>query len=254
MSGPRAARIAIDLGSIGTLVLLWYLATRLGLVPRVLVPSPLVVLERIVAGFSSGRLLEQTASTVGSMLLGWLLCSLLGIALGAAIGIWPLARRALAPVLEILRPLPPAAIIPVAIAVLGLSREMSLFVIVFGAIWPALLATVHGFAAVEPRLVEVGQALAMSRWQFITKIALPNAAPDILSGMRLSLVISLVMAVITDMITGQVGLGSLVVLASRTFDTAGLFAGLVLLSVIGFVSNAAIQHVERRVLAYQDPA
>ena len=249
----RAARIATDVCSIGSVLLLWYLATRFGLVSRVLVPSPVVVFNRIVAGFTTGQLAEQLLSTVGSMLLGWLLCSLLGIALGAVIGIWPLARRALAPVLEIFRPLPPAAVIPVAIAVLGLSREMSLFVIVFGAIWPALLATVHGFASVEPRLVEVGQALALTRMQFITKVALPNAAPDILAGMRLSLVISLVMAVITDMISGQVGLGSLVVLASRTFDMAGLFSGLVLLSVIGFVSNALIQRVEGRVLAYQRP-
>jgi len=252
--GRRAVHILTDICSIGTLLLLWYAATRLGLVPRVLVPSPLVVWDRIVAGFVDGILLEQMASTVGSMLVGWLMCSLLGIALGALIGIWPLARRALAPVLELFRPLPPAAVIPVAIAVLGLDREMSLFVIVFGAIWPALLATVHGFATVEPRLVEVGRALDMSRLQFIAKVALPNAAPDILAGMRLSLVVCLVMAVITDMISGQVGLGSLVVLASRSFDMAGLFAGLVLLSVIGFASNAGLQAIERRVLAYQRPS
>ena len=240
-----------DVVSVGALIALWYAATQLGLVSRVLVPSPMAVLNKIVAGFGSGLLLQQTSSTVVSMLLGWFACSILGVLLGSVIGIWPLARRALAPVLEIFRPLPPAAVIPVAIAILGLSREMSMAVIIFGAIWPAMLATVHGFASIEPRLREVGQALALSRVQFIWKIALPNAAPDILAGMRLSLVISLVLAVITDMITGQVGLGSLVVLASRTFDMAGLFAGLALLSVIGFVSNAALQVAEARVLAYQ---
>ena len=147
--------------------------------------------------------------------------------------------------------MPPAAVIPIAIAIFGLSPEMSLVVVIFGAIWPALLATVHGFSSVEPRLKEVGQALAMSPLALIWKIALPNATPDIIAGMRLSLVVSLVLVVITDMITGQPGLGSLVVLASRTFDMAGLFAGLVLLSLIGLISNAAIVAVERRLLAYQ---
>lgn len=247
----RARNIAIDLASIGTVLLVWHLATYYSLVPRTFVPSPLAVYDKIVTGFTEGRLTEQMTSTVLSMLFGWFACSVLGIILGSIIGIWPLARRALAPVLEIFRPMPPAAVIPVAIAIFGLTREMSLAVIVFGAVWPALLATVHGFSSIEPRLREVARALEMSPLQFIRKIALPNATPDIIAGMRLSMVISLVLAVITDMITGQLGLGSLVVLASRTFDMAGLFAGLVLLSLIGFVSNAALQGVERRLLSYR---
>lgn len=249
----RVSNIAVNVASITVLLLIWYLATYFNLVPRVFVPSPVAVYQKIVSGFgSNGMLAKQASSTILSMLLGWFACSILGIALGSIIGNWPLAQRALTPIMEICRPMPPAAVIPLAVAILGLTREMSLAVIIFGAIWPALLATVHGFVSIEPRLREVGEALNMSSFDFIWKIALPNAVPDIIAGMRLSMVISLVLAVITDMITGQVGLGSLVVLASRTFDMAGLFAGLVLLSVIGFVSNAALQLVERRLLAYRN--
>jgi len=243
--------IFINIISIGVVILIWYLVTAFGLVSRIFVPSPISVYNKLVAGFTEGMLLRQTLSTVFSMLVGWLACSFLGIIIGSIIGIWPLARQSVAPVLEIFRPMPPAAVIPLAIAIFGLTREMSLSVIIFGAIWPALLATVHGFSAIEPRLQEVGRALNMSPLSFIWKIALPNATPDIIAGMRLSMVISLVLVVITDMITGQVGLGSLVVLASRTFDMPGLFAGFALLSVIGFTSNAALQAVERRLLSYR---
>lgn len=241
----------VDIVSVGALLLIWHVVTYFSLVPRTFVPSPVAVYGKITTGFIDGMLLEQTTNTVLSMLFGWFTCSLLGIVLGCIIGVWPFARRAIAPVLEIFRPMPPAAVIPVAIAIFGLSREMSLAVIVFGAVWPALLATVHGFASIEPRLQEVGRALEISPLSFIWKIALPNATPDIIAGMRLSMVISLVLAVITDMITGQVGLGSLVVLASRTFDMAGLFAGLVLLSLIGFTSNGVLQLAERRLLLYR---
>jgi sulfonate transport system permease protein len=241
----------VDVISVGTLLLIWHVITYLNLVPRTFVPSPVAVYGKIVTGLTEGMLLEQTTNTVLSMLFGWLTCSLLGIVVGCIIGVWPFARRAIAPVLEIFRPMPPAAVIPVAIAIFGLTREMSLAVIVFGAVWPALLATVHGFSSIEPRLQEVGRALEISPISFIWKIALPNATPDIIAGMRLSMVISLVLAVITDMITGQVGLGSLVVLASRTFDMAGLFAGLVLLSLIGFSSNTLLQFAERRLLLYR---
>ncbi|HEY4140695.1 MAG TPA: ABC transporter permease [Pseudolabrys sp.] len=241
----------VDVISVGFLLLIWHVITYLNLVPRTFVPSPIAVYGKIVTGLIEGMLLEQTTNTVLSMLFGWLTCSLLGIVVGCIIGIWPFARRAIAPVLEIFRPMPPAAVIPVAIAIFGLTREMSLAVIVFGAVWPALLATVHGFSSIEPRLQEVGRALEISPFSFIWKIALPNATPDIIAGMRLSMVISLVLAVITDMITGQIGLGSLVVLASRTFDMAGLFAGLVLLSLIGFISNGLLQLAERRLLLYR---
>jgi ABC-type nitrate/sulfonate/bicarbonate transport system permease component len=247
----RSTNLATNIAAIGCVVLLWYVATRFGWVSRIFVPSPMAVYDKLITGFSEGTLFAQTRSTILSMLLGWLACSILGIVIGSIIGIWPLARQSVAPVLEIFRPMPPAAVIPVAIAIFGLTREMSLAVIVFGAVWPALLATVHGFSSIEPRLQEVGRALNMSPLQFIWKIALPNATPDIIAGMRLSMVISLVLAVITDMITGQIGLGSLVVLASRTFDMAGLFAGFALLSLIGFTSNAGLQTIERRLLAYK---
>ncbi|MBI1218188.1 MAG: ABC transporter permease subunit [Rhodobacteraceae bacterium] len=242
---------AINTLSIGALIVIWYGITAARLVPRVFLPSPAAVWHSLSTGFVSGTLLEQTGHTVIAMLAGWFLCSLLGVVLGSIIGVWPLARLSLGPVLEIFRPMPPAAVIPVAIAIFGLSREMSLIVVVFGAIWPALLATVHGFSAIEPRLKEVGAALEVSPQAFVWKIALPNATPDIIAGMRLSMVISLVLVVITNMITGQVGLGSLVVLASRTFDMAGLYAGLCLLAVIGMVSNSVLQFAERWLLSYR---
>ena len=94
-----------------------------------------------------------------------------------------------------------------AIAMLGLTQSMALFVIAFGAIWPMLLATVHGFAAVEPRLYEVARSLHMSRLAIIFKIALPSASPDILSGMRLSLTVALILSVVCEILAGLDGLG-----------------------------------------------
>lgn len=243
--------ILINVLSIGCLILIWYAVVAAHLVPVAFVPSPVAAYDSLASGFMTGTLFAETLNTVFAMLVGWLACSVLGVILGSIIGIWPLARQSIGPVLEIFRPMPPAAVIPLAIAILGLTQGMSLSVVIFGAIWPALLATVHGFSSIEPRLREVGRALDMSMLSFIWKIALPNATPDIIAGMRLSMVVSLVLVVITDMITGRNGLGSLVVLASRTFDMAGLFGGLILLSLVGFVSNAAIQAVERRVLRYK---
>ena len=185
------------------------------------------------------------------MAYGWFVASIAGIALGAMIGSSRTMRSYVAPSLEFLRPLPVSAIIPVAIAMFGLTQGMALFVIAFGAIWPMLLATIHGFAAVEPRLYEVARSLHMSRLAVIFKIALPSASPDILSGMRLSLTVALILSVVCEILAGLDGLGHWVLLSARAFRSADLFAGVILLGVIGYLTALAMSMVEKRFLRWR---
>ena len=130
---------------------------------------------------------------------------------------------------------------------------MVLFVVAFGAMWPVLLATVYGLASVHERLREVSAALQLSRLAFILKIGLPNAMPDILAGMRLSLTVALIVTVVGEMIASQSGLGQAILLAARSFRASELFAGVVLLGGIGFVSNSLLALLERQFLAWQKP-
>jgi ABC-type nitrate/sulfonate/bicarbonate transport system permease component len=185
------------------------------------------------------------------MIYGWLLASLVGIVIGAMIGVSARARAYVEPTLEFLRPLPASAMMPVAIALLGLTDLMVLAVIAFGALWPMLLATVHGFAAVEPRLYQVSRALALSRTEVIWKIALPSAMPDILSGMRVGLTIALILAVVGEMLASRPGLGQAILLAARSFQAADLYAGVILLGLIGYVSGTALSLIERRLLRWR---
>ena len=128
---------------------------------------------------------------------------------------------------------------------------MALGVIAFGSIWPALLAAVHGFGAVEPRLLEVQRALGLSRWAGIAKISLPSAAPDVLAGLRLGLTVSLILAVVCEMIAGVDGLGQWVLLAARAYRSADVFAGVMLLGLIGVVANAVLSLAENWFLRWR---
>src|SRR5664279_1440036 len=174
----RAASFLVAAGFVG----LWQIVANLRLVSPVFLPGPDRAWASLVRGFASGDLWGKLLGTLSHMAYGWFVASIAGIALGAMIGSSRTMRSYVAPSLELLRPLPVSAIIPVAIALLGLTQSMALFVIAFGAVWPMLLATIHGFAAVEPRLYEVARSLQMSRAAVIFKIALPSASPDILSG------------------------------------------------------------------------
>lgn len=232
-------------------VWLWQLIADQRLVSPVFLPGPDRAWASLVRGFTSGDLWGKLQGTLGHMAYGWFLASIVGIALGALIGSSRTMRSYVAPSLEFLRPLPVSAIIPVAIAMFGLTQGMALFVIAFGAIWPMLLATIHGFAAVEPRLYEVARSLHMSRLAVIFKIALPSASPDILAGMRLSLTVALILSVVCEILAGLDGLGHWVLLSARSFRSADLFAGVILLGVIGYLTALAMSIVEKRFLRWR---
>ncbi len=251
---PQLNRIGWQLASVGVgmlFILLWYAIAQARLVSPVFLPGPERAWDALMYGLTEGDLLVLTLRTVERMFYGWLLASLAGIVLGAVIGVSETARAYFEPTLEFLRPLPASAMMPVAIALLGLTDAMVLAVIAFGALWPMLLATVHGFAAVEPRLYQVSRALGMSRLAVIWKIAMPSAMPDILAGMRIGLTIALILAVVGEMLASRPGLGQAILLAARSFQSADLFAGVMLLGLVGFLSGVLLSAAEHRLLRWK---
>jgi ABC-type nitrate/sulfonate/bicarbonate transport system permease component len=240
-------------GSIGVTALLiglWQVAADHGGIPPVFLPGPDRAWDALLTGITDGPIGKVTFATVERMLYGWAFASLCGIVLGAIIGSSRRAREYLAPSLEIIRPVPVSAFMPVVMAFLGLGGNMVLVVVAIGAIWPVLLATVHGVSAVEPRLIDVSKVMRLGRFQTLWKLALPNAQPDILAGARLGLTVALVLTVVAEMLTSENGLGYYILLEGRAFHSANLFAGVILLGVIGLVSNLTLQAVESRLLRW----
>jgi sulfonate transport system permease protein len=235
------------------LIGLWQLGANAGLISPVFFPGP----DR-----SFGTLWEQVheaefwfalSETLRRMALGFVSASLAGVAAGAAIGLSPTIRAYLEPTLELIRPLPASAVIPLFVLLIGLNERMIVAVIAFASLWPVLLATVHGFKTVEPRLIEVSRMLHLSTLEFIFKIALPNALPDIFAGLRLALTISLILAIVTEMLSGMAGLGHNIIMAARSFRSADLYAGIIVLGFVGYVSNIALARIERHMLRWRQP-
>lgn len=253
MRRVEAASWAGSLAVLAAFIALWWLASHQQWVSKVFLPTPEATVAALKEGLQGGELLAQSGHTLRRMVEGWLLACFAGIALGALIGTSAAARAWLQPTLEFIRPLPASAIMPLAISIFGLGPNMVLFVVAFGAMWPVLLATLHGFASIEPRLREVAAALQLPRRDVIWKIGLPSAMPDILAGMRLSMTVSLIVAVVGEMIASQSGLGQAILMAARSFRASDLFAGIVLLGAIGFGANALLAAAESRLLRWQRP-
>jgi ABC-type nitrate/sulfonate/bicarbonate transport system permease component len=229
----------------------WQVVANARWLPPMYLPGPDRVWRSLASAWDSQSLGPMLAFTVSNMLLGWLLASLAGVALGAIIGISQSARSYLDFMLEFLRPLPASAIFPVAISLIGLSTGMIVVVVAFGALWPMLLSTVQGFSSTEPRLYEVARTLKLSRWQIIRRIALPSAMPGILSGMRFGLTIALILATVGEMLTSQGGIGHWLLLSARSFRSADLFAGIAVLGALGLAGSLLLGLAERHVLRWQ---
>ena len=124
----------------------------------------------------------------------------------------------------------------------------------FHLVSPLFLPGPDGFAAVEPRLIEVSRALGLSRWSVVWKIALPNAMPDILAGMRIGLTVSLILTVVGKMLGSRDGLGFAILLAGRSFHSADVFAGVILFGIIGYISGQLMSLAEWRLLRWRRPS
>jgi ABC-type nitrate/sulfonate/bicarbonate transport system permease component len=247
--GWNAASVGVGLALIGV----WQIIAWEKYISPVFLPGPDKTWAALVDGFENGMLGEQTLETIERMIYGWVLASLVGTGLGAVIGSSRRAREFIEPTLEFIRPLPSSAMIPVGIAFFGLTKSMVVGVVAFGSVWPMLLATIHGFAAVEPRLIEVGRVLKLSRLQMVFKVAFPNSLPDIFAAMRLGLITALILSVVGEILAFQGGLGSHILEASRAYRSPELFAGVIVLGAIGLVSNLILSFLEERFLRWRRP-
>lgn len=236
------------------LLFAWKLAADAKLINALWFPGPDRSFAKLAEWIATGALWQPLGATVWRMFAGWLAACVVGVVLGAAIASSALARRLLQPTAEFLRPLPASAILPPAILVLGFSDAMIVFVVAFGCVWPILLGAIHGFRSLDARLLEVSRLLNLDAWQRAWKFQLPSALPDIFAGMRVSIAIALIVTVASEMLSSQPGIGYLMLVAARAFRSADIFAGIIVLGLLGFLTNWAIQKLEDRLLRWRPSA
>lgn len=207
--------------------------------------APSAVLRSLVEGVADGALLRATAMTLWCALAGVALASFAGILLGAVLGLSRILSELAQVPVESLRHLPPVALMPIVILVLGLGVPMEVSIVAFTCFWPVLLLTRAAVAGVEPRLLEVARVLQLGARRTLVRIVLPAAAPRIMVAVRLAVGIALIVAITTEIAANPLGLGYLMVKAQQELQPARLFAGLVWLALLGWTTNALMLRLER---------
>jgi ABC-type nitrate/sulfonate/bicarbonate transport system permease component len=232
------------------LLLLWEWLARAGLVYTVYMPPISHILATLINLGASGSLLAALAVSLVRGAVGYGLAILLAVPLGVVIGFYRQAFHLFEPLIELLRPMPPPAIIPMAILFLGIGNEMKVFIIAFACFFPILVNTAHGVRSVEPVLLATAKTFGLSDGQILRAVVVPSAMPAIAAGLRISLAIALILVVISEMVAGNNGIGFLILDAQRAFRVSEMYAGIFALAILGYILNRLFVCVESRVLAW----
>ena len=211
-------------------------------------------LTDVLSTFADTWLFERVGSDVvpslSRMGAGFAIACVAGIVGGMALGASRRLRIAADPVVQFLRAVPPPALIPFGIVVLGTGTTMKVALIAFVCVWPVLLNTLDGVRGVEPTLRDTARVYGIPLRDRIRHVLLPAASPQIFAGMRTSLSLALILMVISEMVASTNGIGYFVLQSQRTFAIPEMWSGIVLLGLLGYALNAIFVSIERRALRW----
>lgn len=211
-------------------------------------------LTEILTTFEETWLFERVGSDVlpslGRLFGGYFLAVAVAVLVGIPLGLSHNARRGASPIVEFLRAIPPPALIPFAIVVIGVGNGMKVFIIAFVCVWPVLLNTIDGITGIDPTMKDTARVYGVRGLDRLRKVVLPAAGPQIFAGMRTSLSVALILMVISEMVASTNGIGFFVLQAQRSFAIPEMWSGILLLGLLGYILNACFLLVERRVLAW----
>jgi len=218
----------------------WEGLVRSGVAHYDFLPAPSAIIANMPSTLSDREVGSETIHTVGVTLLGWAIALVIGLVLGTLLGFSKLIRDYLLTTIELLRPIPAVALVPVGLLLFGFSVQTELLVIVIPSIWPVLVNTMQGVMLGSTQLRDVARCLRLTRAETIMKILLPGAAPLVLVGCRLSLTTALVLAIVVEMIGNPEGIGYAVVREAQALQPEAMFAYVLLTGALGAVLNAVL--------------
>jgi ABC-type nitrate/sulfonate/bicarbonate transport system permease component len=240
--------------SILVLIVLWEGLARSGAFTPFMLPSLSSVIARIWTDALSGDLFINTGLTVYRAMVGFLICTVFGILIGLAMSRNVVAGWFFDPIVSVGFPMPKIAFLPVVILWLGVYDVSKITIIVIDCIFPVIAATVIAIRGIERELIWSARNMGASDRELMWQIVLPAALPQILTGLQVALPLSMIVAVVAEMLMGGYGLGGAMMTASRFADSRGVFAGIVEIAIVGYVLIKLMSLLRRRLLIWHQEA
>ena len=260
LRGPALARsraLRLKLLAVAAFLVAWGTASMavgvFKLFNPIFLPGPWVVFGALVTLAAKGQLWGHVAATLERVAIGFTTGAILAIGLGLPCGYFRRLRNVVEPVVELLRPIPPLAMLPLFIVWVGIGETSKVGFITYATFFPMFLTTVHAVGQMDPLLVRAAQSLGARPAQLFFRVILPAALPDMLTGLRLGIALSFFVIVISEFIGAEQGLGFLINDGRSFFLVPQMLGAAVLLGLFGYAGNALVRLGERRLLRWQHP-
>lgn len=240
-------RAIVRLASIAAFIGLWQFAAashlHLGIVTFANVPAPTEVLDAFIALARSDKLAPHLASSLMRVFAGFAIAAVMGVGLGLAIARAKIARDVLWPPLEILRPIPAVAWIPLAILMFPSAEASMIFITYTGALFPILLNTIHGVEGVDARLISSAQSLGAKQRAILLEVIIPAALPSIVTGLAIGMGTGWFCLVTAEMISGQFGVGYYTWESYTLQNYPDIIVGMLVIGALGMASSVLVRRI-----------
>jgi len=230
--------------SMGILFALWEIAPRVGWVNEIIVPPASTVMQALYDLARSGVLWDNVSASLRRAATGFAIACAGGIGLGLVLGWSSHGRRWLAAPLEFFRQIPPLAIFPVFLLILGLGFRAQVAMVVWAAIWPIMLNTISGCQQVDPALVKAARSFGMKQRTMFAKVVLPSSLPMISTGVRLGGTYALLVLVGAEMVGAQSGIGYLIINSQYALQIPNMYAAIITIALLGLTLNFLLLRLE----------
>jgi ABC-type nitrate/sulfonate/bicarbonate transport system permease component len=253
---PRRA-LALRLAAIAAFVALWSglagVVVGLNLFNPIFLPGPWLVLGSLAELAAKGQLGGHVLATLERVALGFGTGAAAGVTLGLAAGALTPVRNVVEPLVELLRPIPPLAVLPMFIVWVGIGEPSKVGFITYATFFPVFLTTVTGVRQIDPLLLRAAQSLGARGVALFARVILPAALPDILTGLRLGVALAFFVIVISEFIGAEQGLGFLINDGRNFFQVPQMLGAAVVLGLLGYAGNELVRLLERRLTRWQHP-
>ena len=252
---PRRRAVALKLTAVLGFLALWSLVSAAVVVAKlfnpIFLPGPWVIAGSLVTLAAKGQLWGHVAATLQRVAIGFTTGAVLAIGIGLPAGHFRFIRNLIEPVVEMLRPIPPLAMLPLFLVWVGIGESSKVGFITYATFFPMFLTTVHAVRQLDPLLVRAAQSLGARPSQLFFRVILPAALPEMLTGIRLGVALSFFVIVISEFIGAEQGLGFLINDGRSFFLVPQMLGAAMLLGLLGYGGNALVRLIERRFLRWQ---
>ncbi len=236
--------------SIAGVVVAWGILSRVMSNPQVL-PGPGATAEAAWKLLADGSLPSDIAASLTRVIEGWLIALAVAIPLGGAMGRIEPIRRTFGTLIELVRPIPPIAMVPIAILWFGIGWASQLFIVSYGAFFPMVIGVYDAFRNVDRLYEQAARSLGCNGVALFRRVVVMAALPSVISSMRVGLGLAFVSLVAAELIAASTGLGALIANSRVTFQTDHMLVGMITIGIIGFLLGWVMQKIEKRVLRWR---